>query len=283
MLMILKGLYYPNQNNTSKLILTNFEYIDSLKQGTLQEDELKTKKHTEMFSAILGHFGGAGLCLVTRFSLKNLTTKGFRDGIDLGAVKDDTAEILQIFDNEIQNEEDVEKKLCFMDFRAEKTLGYTPEDVSQGDRQTIKFIVFGGILGDHPPQDRAKQFREENFKTIRNLGKVQMTTDTALLVSYEIMQQNRNYSDLKFVDDPEVCLEEEVRSFLDTKFTVDQLSQGQPMNLEELIKEAQSFEGVEAKKVEDNPEVMRSMSTIMDGFRYRIAADFSPYPVFNGK
>ena len=50
-----------------------------------------------------------------------------------------------------------------MDFRAEQML-------SPVDAPVLKFIVFGGILGDHPPKDRAKNFREDNFKTIRNLG-----------------------------------------------------------------------------------------------------------------
>ena len=99
--------------------------------------------------------------MCTKYSLKNLTTKAFRDQINLDEVKDDTAEFLEIINKEIQNEDDIEKKLCFMDFRAEKTLGYTPEDASKGDdRSNLKFIVFGGILGDHPPQDRAKDFRE---------------------------------------------------------------------------------------------------------------------------
>lgn len=38
--------------------------------------------------------------------------------------------------------------ICFMDMRAEQVL--EPKDVGQ-----FEFLVFGGILGDHPPQDRA--------------------------------------------------------------------------------------------------------------------------------
>jgi hypothetical protein len=53
MLMILKGLYYQNDQNTSRLVITNFNYMDLLNQGKLQEDELKTKKHSEMFQKIL--------------------------------------------------------------------------------------------------------------------------------------------------------------------------------------------------------------------------------------
>lgn len=46
-----------------------------------------------------------------------------------------------------------------MDFRAEAVLA--PEE-----RDKFRFVVFGGILGDHPPQDRAKDFRE-TFNHIR--------------------------------------------------------------------------------------------------------------------
>ena len=97
--------------------------------------------------------------------------------------------------------------------RAEDTLG------TGNDRETISIIVFGGILGDHPPQDRAKNFREENFKVIRNLGKTQMTTDTALLVSYEIMEHSKPFADMKFVDDPEVPLDS--MPFLDQHFNIE--------------------------------------------------------------
>lgn len=93
MLMILKGLYYQ-QGNNSKLVLTNFVYTDLLNQGKLKEDELKTKKHAELFQKILGNFGGRDLCLITKYSLKNLTTKEFRDKINLEEVRDDTAEFL---------------------------------------------------------------------------------------------------------------------------------------------------------------------------------------------
>jgi ribosome biogenesis SPOUT family RNA methylase Rps3 len=41
-----------------------------------------------------------------------------------------------------------------MDMRADKVL-------SPGDSKQFSFVVFGGILGDHPPQDRAKEFREQ--------------------------------------------------------------------------------------------------------------------------
>ena len=103
-----------------------------------------------------------------------------------------------------------------MDMRAEQTL--QPTDVQQ-----FKFVVFGGILGDHPPQDRAKEFRER-FTHVRKLGDVQMTTDTAVLVSHEILNQKRAYSALKFTDDPTVPMEDTVMHFLDNALPLTMLS-----------------------------------------------------------
>ena len=43
---------------------------------------------------------------------------------------------------------------CFLDMRAEKRL-------APADKPVLSFVVLGGILGDHPPKDRAKDFREK--------------------------------------------------------------------------------------------------------------------------
>ena len=75
-------------------------------------------------------------------------------------------------------------------------------------------MVFGGILGDHPPQDRAKEFRE-TFNHIRQLGTVQMTTDTAVLVSHQILGQQKAIETLRFVDEPSIPMEASVVHFLD--------------------------------------------------------------------
>jgi ribosome biogenesis SPOUT family RNA methylase Rps3 len=45
-----------------------------------------------------------------------------------------------------------ESNICFMDMRGEKVL--SPEDSKQ-----FEFLIFGGVLGDHPPQDRVKDLR----------------------------------------------------------------------------------------------------------------------------
>lgn len=55
-------------------------------------------------------------------------------------------------------------RTILLDMRAEKEL--EPSDFENYD-----LFVFGGILGDHPPQDRTKELRNEGFE-IRKLTKI---------------------------------------------------------------------------------------------------------------
>ncbi|MBI4440960.1 hypothetical protein HY639_02220 [Candidatus Woesearchaeota archaeon] len=69
---------------------------------------------------------------------------------------------------------------CLLDPHAEKTLA--PEESKQ-----FSDFIFGGILGDYPPQKRTQE-----LVTLlphvprRNLGKEQMSTDTAIFVTKKI-------------------------------------------------------------------------------------------------
>ena len=47
-------------------------------------------------------------------------------------------------------------RVCLLDLRGEKELG--PEDSPVFD-----YVVFGGILGDHPPRDRTGCLRKHGF------------------------------------------------------------------------------------------------------------------------
>ena len=205
---------------------------------------------------------------------------------------------------DINKQEDMDT-LCFMDFRAEKEL--CPET-----DQSLKFIVFGGILGDHPPQDRAKDFREKNFKQIRNLKKVQMTTDTALMVTSEIQELRKPMSDMKFTENPEVPIDANSVSFLDHHFSIDRLAD--PKNLysgndfekylkgDEFQNALSQFNDAEKTKeviiknakqqMQDNnqnpDDIFTQESTVMEGFTYRKLDDVkNQYPVLsveqNGK
>ena len=62
-------------------------------------------------------------------------------------------------------------------------------------------FILGGILGDHPPRDRTFHLRE-NLCTQRHLGSIQMSTDTATLVTKLIIENNYNFGDIPFIDEP---------------------------------------------------------------------------------
>jgi ribosome biogenesis SPOUT family RNA methylase Rps3 len=68
-----------------------------------------------------------------------------------------------------------------LDLRGEKLL--TPEDAGQFD-----VFVFGGILGDHPPRDRTSALRTQDVQ-MRNLGSLQFSTDSAVLVTKLIIEK----------------------------------------------------------------------------------------------
>jgi ribosome biogenesis SPOUT family RNA methylase Rps3 len=76
-----------------------------------------------------------------------------------------------------------------------------PQTLSPSDSK-YTYLLFGGILGDDPPQDRTSILRKMGFER-RNLGKIQMTTDTAVLTAQKIVQGTR-IEELKFIDHPEV-------------------------------------------------------------------------------
>lgn len=98
MLLILGNLYKEpviqregDENGTkTQLIITNFNFVDALKQGTLNEDELGTKRNTERFCNIRDTLKAGQRCLVSKLDFQTLTSQ---KEIDLEGVKDDTAEL----------------------------------------------------------------------------------------------------------------------------------------------------------------------------------------------
>jgi ribosome biogenesis SPOUT family RNA methylase Rps3 len=89
------------------------------------------------------------------------------------------------------------KRICVLDPNASKEL-------TTADKNRFDYLIFGGIMGDYPPKKRTKGFctkmkeKEIKFET-RNMGKEQMSTDTAVLVSKMIMD-GRKFSNIKFKD-----------------------------------------------------------------------------------
>ncbi|PWN54330.1 hypothetical protein IE53DRAFT_383109 [Violaceomyces palustris] len=88
-------------------------------------------------------------------------------------------------------------KICLLDPKAKKALSVKdsgihrkpsqPREEEEEEEETFDYYLFGGILGDDPPRDRTASLRQLGFPG-RNLGSIQMTTDTALGVTKKVVE-----------------------------------------------------------------------------------------------
>lgn len=105
-------------------------------------------------------------------------------------------------------------KICVLDPEAKKTLA--PEDAKE-----FMYLVFGGILGNYPPEKRTKK---ELTRTIqcetRNLGKQQMSTNTAVYVAKKIIE-GRKLSEFQFIEELTIPIEEGEEIILPFRFVVE--------------------------------------------------------------
>ncbi|MEK6849542.1 MAG: SAM-dependent methyltransferase [Nanoarchaeota archaeon] len=86
---------------------------------------------------------------------------------------------------------------CILDANA-------PETLTTVDASKFTHFIFGGVLGDDPPQGRTQKLaREMPTAMLRNLGPIQMTTDTAVIVAWRILHGEK-LSNIPFVDEPEI-------------------------------------------------------------------------------
>ena len=76
------------------------------------------------------------------------------------------------------------------------------EILKPSDRAIYKAFIVGGILGDNPPRDRTKSLRDL-FGTLRSLKEKQMSSDTAILVTSLIINDQIDFSDIPMIHDPE--------------------------------------------------------------------------------
>ncbi|KDN52075.1 hypothetical protein K437DRAFT_254629 [Tilletiaria anomala UBC 951] len=88
------------------------------------------------------------------------------------------------------------EKVCLLDPKAPRAIdvsdaGKYPAPAKQAECDTrdgpFDYFLFGGILGDDPPRDRTASLRTMGFPG-RHLGKIQMTTDTALGVTKRVVE-----------------------------------------------------------------------------------------------
>lgn len=64
-------------------------------------------------------------------------------------------------------------------------------------------LVFGGILGGHPPRDRPEPVRK-HFNNIRHLGELQLATDTAVLITRLILDNKIPLNDIPLIKEPTI-------------------------------------------------------------------------------
>lgn len=110
------------------------------------------------------------------------------------------------------------KGLCLLDSDASKTLN--PEDAKK-----FEYFLFGGILGDNPPRERTKEMimklKGKGLKfELRNLGKKQMPTDTAVYVAKKILEGSR-LENIKFIDGIEIEIDENESVMLPYRYAVE--------------------------------------------------------------
>ena len=106
------------------------------------------------------------------------------------------------------------KNVCVLDPAATKTL--TPEEA-----KTFDYFVFGGILGDDPPRKRTEPELTSKMHGVvaRNIGKKQMSTDTAVYVVHQIVL-GKKLSELRFQDELEIPLGKNESTVLPYRYVV---------------------------------------------------------------
>ncbi|MBT3407032.1 hypothetical protein HN419_07815 [Candidatus Woesearchaeota archaeon] len=89
------------------------------------------------------------------------------------------------------------KNVCVLDPQASKVL-------TTADCKKFDYMIFGGVLGNHPMDGRTKTALSDNIKcSVRNLGPVQMSTNTAVLV-VKMIADGAKFSEIKFIDEIEI-------------------------------------------------------------------------------
>lgn len=103
------------------------------------------------------------------------------------------------------------KRACILDPFAKNTL--SPRDIELFD-----YLIFGGILGNEPMDGRTKKELSMPGTPRRNLGTKQMSTDTAVLVSYNIINKKIPFNKLKFKDKIEINIGKNLSTILPYRY-----------------------------------------------------------------
>ncbi len=127
-------------------------------------------------------------------------------------------------------------KVCVLDPFAKETLA--PADAPQFD-----YYLFGGILGNYPMERRTEKELTVHLKqfSARNIGDKQMSTDTAVVVVHNIVDEKIPLSAMRFADELEVELEEGYSKILPYRYLIENGKPVLPEGLIEYLKEEESF------------------------------------------
>lgn len=120
-------------------------------------------------------------------------------------------------------------RICLLDSEATQEL--SPEDA-----QDFDYFLLGGILGnvDEFDMDRTALLRQHGFPT-RNLGHMQMTTDTAVKTAHIILTKALYMNEIPFIDRPELIGPTGQKFVSDFRYLT--LSDGQPDIDPEILRE----------------------------------------------
>jgi len=126
------------------------------------------------------------------------------------------------------------KRVCILDPFAEKILSFK-------DKEKFDYLVFGGILGDFPMKKRTKKELSDKMNVEkRNLGKKQMSTDTAVYVAKGIIE-GKKLEDFKFQDEIEVEIKEGESVILPFRYVVEKGKPILPKGFVEFLKKRKQF------------------------------------------
>lgn len=179
------------------------EYIQMHKYMTLSANQAKISLVLSNAASFLSYKGDAKSCALNEKNIecfKNSHTSFYFLSQDINKYVTPLQTLsfsLETQQNTYMAPQTVDfQRVCLLDMRAEAPL--VPEDSSLFD-----VVIFGGILGDHPPRDRTSALRKQGY-SIRNLGSLQMSTDTAMLVTSLVLEKGRKLEEIPYVDEPEI-------------------------------------------------------------------------------
>jgi ribosome biogenesis SPOUT family RNA methylase Rps3 len=126
------------------------------------------------------------------------------------------------------------QKMCVLDPDASNTLA--PEDATQFD-----YLLFGGILGNWPPEKRTKKELSSKINSqTRNLGTEQMSTNTAVYVAKKIIDGKR-FSEFEFIEELTIPIEEGEEIILPFRFVIENSKPVLAKGYIEFVKKSEMF------------------------------------------